>query len=240
MKPAVAIWWTPGPVAEPVSARARARDMSAVPAEWRRGLRGRFLEDVVRQSRAQVHWHTQTSAQGWRFNLAAGRHLSLTDSGSCLMIAVGRGVPLGIDAERIRPVDDALATLRGLGLEHLARRLGRMAPAARNTAFIHIWTAFEALLKLERLPWATAAARFAGLQDKWHFGIDGVARFAGQERVGVVFQTVGQIPDILLTVATPLSCTIDVSPWHCGIGDMRGEKPAAAVAGELRCSEKRL
>lgn len=223
MRPSVDIWWTLGSPVEPASAAPRAGHMTAVPPEWRRGVRGRFLHHIARQYRQSTpSWNARGASRGWRFNLSAGQHLSLTDSGSCLIVAVGRGTPVGIDAERLRPVDDAAATIARLGSGRLAGILTRMAPAARNRAFAHLWTAFEAFLKLERLPWDIAAARFAAVQDQWRFTTDGTAIFSGEARTGLVFQPVSEIPGILLTVASPVGCLVGVEKW-----------PSAPVAGDL-------
>ena len=227
MSASARVWWTLGAPAEPALAKRQAGHLSGVPAEWRRGLRGQFLHDVARRSRSEAPaWTGQGGAKGWRFNLSAGQHLSLTDSGDCLIVAVGHGAPIGIDAERVRTVDHAMATLGRLGLARQAAMLGRMGPAARNLAFLHLWTAFEAFLKLERLPWDAAAARFAALQDQWRFGTDGTAAFLGQARIGVGFQSFREIPGILLTVAAPVACSISVRRWQCD--------PPAMPAAEIR------
>jgi hypothetical protein len=239
MRPAVDIWWTQGAPAEPATAPVVASRMSSVPAEWRRGLRGRFLQDIARQySRGLRNWNAKGAAGGWRFNLSAGQHLSLTDSGSCLIVAVGRGTPIGIDAERIRPVDDAMATLAKLGLKQHVAVLTRLPPAARQRAFAHIWTAFEAFLKLERLPWDTAAARFAVVQDQWRFATDGTASFLGQTRMGLVFSPVNEIPGILLTLASPVACGITVQNWRCDPIAMPTDKLPPSAIRELRRAEK--
>jgi len=241
MRPSVDIWWTLGSPAEPASAPTHAKHMTAVPPEWRRGLRGRFLHDIARQCRQSAqNWNARGAARGWRFNLSSGQHLSLTDSGSCLIVAVGRGTPIGIDAERLRPVDDAVATIGRLGLGRLAERLSRMAPGARNRAFAHLWTAFEAFLKLERLPWDVAAARFAAAQDQWRFATDGTAIFFGEARIGLVFQPVSAIPGILLTVAAPVGCPVSVEKWRCDPAAMTLDKSAANRTAELRRAGKSL
>lgn len=242
MRPSVDIWWTLGAPAEPAMAATAAKEMTAVPAEWRRGLRGKFLQDVVRDcNRGAPNWNAKGAARGWRFNLSAGQHLSLTDSGSCLIVAVGRGTPIGIDAERMRPVDDAVATIARLGLTRHAAILTRMPPAARNRAFAHIWTAFEAFLKLERLPWDMAAARFATSQDQWRFATDGTAQFSGELRTGLVCQPVYGIPGILLTVASPIPCQIGVKAWRrCGTVAMPTGKLSFSLMQDLHHTKKAL
>ncbi len=234
MTPSVDIWWTLGPAAE-AHARPVARSMSAVPPDWRRGLRGRFLRDVRQRYRdGAADWTSRGASRGWRFNLSAGQHLSLTDSGTCLIIGFSRGTPMGIDAERVRPVDDAAATIGQLGLRRLAETLGRMAPAPRNVAFAHLWTAFEAFLKLERLPWDQAAERFAAVQDQWRFSADGRATFVGETRSGLVFQPVTGIPGILLTVASPVACRVTVKQWTTGPGSSASVDAASADAASGR------
>lgn len=140
---------------------------------------------------------------------------------------------MGIDAERLRPVDDAAATIARLGLDRLAVILRRMAPAARSRAFAHLWTAFEAFLKLERLPWDIAAARFAAVQDQWRFSADGTATFSGEAPMGLVFQPVWEIPGILLTVASPVCCNVGVEKWPRAAVARGMDKSSAAAAAEL-------
>lgn len=235
MRPSVDIWWMLGSPAEPATATVTAKRMTAVPPEWRRGLRGRFLQDIARHCDSGARrWNARGAAHGWRFNLSAGQHLSLTDSGSCLIIAVGRGTPIGIDAERIRPVDDAVATIARLGLNRHAEILTRMPPPIRNRAFAHIWTAFEAFLKLERLPWEVAASQFGAVQDQWRFGTDGSAYFTGESRLGLAFQPVHGIPGILLTVAAPGLCPVSVVKWQCDPPAMASNKSPGKQSSELR------
>ena len=241
MRSAVDIWWMLGSPAEPAKAATTARQMTAVPPEWRRGLRGRFLQDIARHCRQGARdWNAHGAARGWRFNLSAGQHLSLTDSGSCLIVAVGRGTPIGIDAERIRPVDDAVATIARLGLTRHAETLTRMPPAVRNRAFAHLWTAFEAFLKLERLPWDVAAARFAAVQEQWRFTTDGAPIFRGETQLGLAFQPVHGIPGMLLTIASPRSCEVAVQKWRCDPPAMATDKSSVRPSGELRRARKPL
>lgn len=245
MQPSVDIWWTSGLAAEPAAALPTvprtARRLTAVPPEWRRGRRGRFLHSVAEQCRKGApDWSAKGAARGWRFNLSAGQHLSLTDSGTCLIVAVGRGTPIGIDAERIRPVDEAVATIARLGLGRQAEILTRLPPAARQRAFAHLWTAFEAFLKLERLPWDAAAARFAAFQDKWQIGMDGMARFHGEAAMGLVFQPVSRIPGIFLTVASPVPCRVAVREWQCDLPAMAAGKLRHPHGRELRPAGKSL
>lgn len=232
MQPAVDVWWTLGDHAENPRAATTARDLTAVPLEWRRGRRGRFLADIARRSRGQApRWSAGGSARGWRFNLSAGQHLSLTDSGRHLIVAVGQGVPIGIDAERLRPIDDPLGTLSRLGLGDLAGRLGRLGPAARNRGFVHVWTAFEAFLKLERLPWDAAASEFGKLQGKWLIETSGRAYLPAGAGLPVAFAPVYAIPGIVLTVATPFSCRIEARRWEVCPGCHPGEEFTDHTAG---------
>lgn len=235
MRAAVDIWWMRGAIAEPAHAAVSVRDMTAIPPAWRRGRRGRFLGDVLRQYRAAQQAPTaRAAAGGWRFNLPGGRHLSLTDTGPILIVALAQGTPIGIDAERARPVDDAVATLQRLALGRLADRIGRLEPQARARAFAHVWTAFEAFLKLERLGWDEAARRFADLVERWRIGRDGTARFEPGAQFPLNFQPVDVIPGVLLTVASPVACRVSAAEWHCGTVASPVEKSGSASKPELR------
>lgn len=215
MGASVEVWWTKGTeVAVPRDARMHCQAdsfTSGLPANWRGGERSRFLSLVMQNYPGTEDLAgPDAHAKGWRFNSGAGRHLSLSDSGTHLVAAVGLGIPAGIDAERLKPVDDALQTLGRLGLKILPGQLAKLPPAARNRAFLTVWTAFEAFLKLERLAWDIGAARFAALEPHWRVSTSGSTRFQGSAQTGVVFQTVLIEEALILGIATPAACEISV------------------------------
>jgi 4'-phosphopantetheinyl transferase len=79
----------------------------------------------------------------------AGRELrfSLSHSGDVALVAVGRGWEVGVDVERVRPLDD----LEGFATRYFspAERdaLARVPSADRVRAFFEVWTLKEAYLK---------------------------------------------------------------------------------------------
>lgn len=224
MTPRAEIWWTKGrELAGPTDTRihCKAFGVSAgLPAGWRGGERAQFFNHVM----ARYPEGTSASpacavAQGWRLNSGGGSHVSLSDTGSCYVVGVGLGVPLGIDAEADRPVADGLQTLKRLGLDNLVSTLERLAAVPRNRAFLKIWTAFESFLKLERLPWDAGAERFAAFQRHWLIGTQGSARFEGA-RAGVHFQHVAAGKTLIVGIATPMQAAIEIKritlPLHLG------------------------
>jgi len=210
----VDIWWMLGSeIATPADSRINCRAFSAangLPASWRTGERARFAQQVLaRYGGAREAMPAGALARGWRLNSGAGAHVSLTDTGTFYVIGVGRGVPLGIDAEVVRPVDDAMATLQRLGLDRTVAMLRALAPRARNDAFLKIWTAFESYLKLERLPWEVGAQRFAAMEQHWSIGREGTAQFQ-RGRAGVVFEHAEVENKLVVGVATPVPTRVEL------------------------------
>jgi len=202
--PGVDVWWTRGSemvATSDAQIHCRAGSVVAgIPPSWRSGSRRQLLDTAI----------TKYAKKGGAVMLPSGHQFSLSDSGYHLAVGVGRHVPLGLDIERQRPVDDALPTLRRLGLASLATRLGELAPAARNRAFLGVWTAFEAFLKLERLKWEAGAERFAAMAPYWVVGASGTVEFRGSDRVGVFF-TQTEVPgEINITAATPRPVAVDI------------------------------
>ena len=78
---------------------------------------------------------------------ASGLQFNVSHSGGLALVAVARGCAVGIDVERVRDVG---------GLDQIAQRyfhssensaLRQVADGERNAAFLHCWTAKEAILK---------------------------------------------------------------------------------------------
>lgn len=206
MSAAVDIWWTKGTeIASASDATIHCRASTAVagiPASWRGGERGAFMSKVLAKYSAKSE------------SVFRGNQMSLSDSGTHLAIGVGKSTPVGIDIERQRPVDGPIQTLRRLGIDALAARVGELAPQARNKAFLTIWTAFEAFLKLERLPWELGAQRFSAMAPQWTVGSQGEVSFRGSERAGVCFWH-GVVPsEIVVAVATPKPVVVALSAMN--------------------------
>lgn len=68
-------------------------------------------------------------------------------SGEQLLLALGRGVTLGVDLERLRPRPRALELADRFFAPGEARRLHALAPERRELAFLRLWCAKEAVLK---------------------------------------------------------------------------------------------
>lgn len=206
MSAGVDIWWTKGTeIASASDATIHCRASTAVagiPPSWRGGERGAFMAKVLGKYPAKTE------------SAFRGSQISLSDSGTHLAIGVGKTSPVGIDIERQRPVDGLVQTLRRLGIDALAVRVGELAPQARNKAFLTLWTAFEAFLKLERLPWELGAQRFAAMAPQWSVGTQGEVAFRGSDRAGVCFWH-GVVPgEIVVAAATPKPVVIALSAMN--------------------------
>ena len=68
-------------------------------------------------------------------------------SGEQLLLALGRGVTLGVDLERLRPRPRALELADRFFAPGEAGRLQALAPERRKLAFLRLWCAKEAVLK---------------------------------------------------------------------------------------------
>ena len=68
-------------------------------------------------------------------------------SGEQLLLALGRGVTLGVDLERLRPRPRALELADRFFAPGEAGRLHALAPERRELAFLRLWCAKEAVLK---------------------------------------------------------------------------------------------
>lgn len=229
--PTVEFWWTRARQAgggdAPIHCRAiglTAGATTGLPAGWRTGERGRFLRAVLGRYRKR-NLAFKAGGAGWRLNGGKGLHLSLTDSSDYLAAAIGRELPVGVDLECVRPLDDPVGTLRELGLVSLGARLGVLPADARNRAFLMIWTAFEAFLKLERSPWELGAVRFARMADHWRIDRSGDARFVGTARTGIAFQHCRPTARTIAAIATPTVCPLLV----CRIGDRQKRKPVVSA-----------
>ena len=68
-------------------------------------------------------------------------------SGERLLLALGRGVTLGVDLERLRPRPRALELAARYFAPGEAERLHALDPERRELAFLRLWCAKEAVLK---------------------------------------------------------------------------------------------
>lgn len=236
--PAVELWWTRAKRVSggdaPIHCRAIGLTTgltAGLPAGWRTGERGRFLRAVLGRYRKH-NPALKVAAAGWRLNGGNGLHLSLTDSDDYLAAAIGRGLPVGVDLECLRPVDDPVGTLRELGLGSLGARLQSLPADARNRAFLMVWTAFEAFLKLERSPWEQGAVRFARMVDHWRIDRSGEARFVGTAQTGVAFQHCQPTLRTIAAIATPIACPLVVRTIGNRQKEMRVVPPVSSRRAE--------
>lgn len=77
----------------------------------------------------------------------AGSDVSWSHSGEGLLIALGEGVQLGVDAERLRPRPRALELARRFFTPAEAEWLQARPGATREADFVRLWCAKEAILK---------------------------------------------------------------------------------------------
>ncbi len=63
------------------------------------------------------------------------------------LVAVTSGPPVGVDIERLRHIDDALAVAEGLFAEREVELLRSLKPVDRSPVFLTLWTRKESLVK---------------------------------------------------------------------------------------------
>lgn len=78
---------------------------------------------------------------------ATDLEFNLTHSADLMLMAVTRGGPVGVDVERIRPMDDGLSIAKRFFSDHEATWLKSLSAEERDPAFFRLWTRKEALLK---------------------------------------------------------------------------------------------
>lgn len=76
-----------------------------------------------------------------------GFDASWSHSGDGLLVALGQGVQVGADLERLRPRPRALELAQRFFAPEETRWLAAQPPAARELAFVRLWCAKEAVLK---------------------------------------------------------------------------------------------
>jgi 4'-phosphopantetheinyl transferase len=91
------------------------------------------------------------------------------------VIAVSRGSRVGVDVERLRPLEDSLVVAAGLTSQRELAQLHGLPSAARAEAFLTLWTRTEALVKAsgDGLAYPLADLDTSGRD------ADGVVRVAG-------------------------------------------------------------
>jgi 4'-phosphopantetheinyl transferase len=79
---------------------------------------------------------------------ACGIDFNASHSDGLAVIAVSRGPRVGVDVERLHPLDDALAVAAGHMSERELEGLRAMPRGARDQGFLSLWTRKEAIVKL--------------------------------------------------------------------------------------------
>ncbi|MGU3538600.1 4'-phosphopantetheinyl transferase family protein [Methylobacterium sp. A54F] len=74
-------------------------------------------------------------------------HLNLSHSGPRALVGLSTRAPIGVDVEALRPMPDALRLARDLFAADEAQALARLPDAARDRAFLGLWTRKEAVVK---------------------------------------------------------------------------------------------
>jgi 4'-phosphopantetheinyl transferase len=90
----------------------------------------------------------QTSPFG-RPELAPSRDVSfnVSQAGDLTVVAVARGREVGVDVERLRPVDDVMDLAEGLFAQEEVDLLRTRPPRDRAAMFLTLWTRKEAVVK---------------------------------------------------------------------------------------------
>ena len=129
---------------------------------------------------------------------ARGLDFNWSHSGEHALVAIARGVVPGVDIERRRPRRQALALARRFFDGAEVDALEALPQAARDDAFLELWTAKEALLKahgrgiaygLQRVLVAASPARLKLL------------RFDGEDVDAWQLQRLALAPDLIAAVA---------------------------------------
>jgi 4'-phosphopantetheinyl transferase len=83
------------------------------------------------------------SIAGW----ADAPHFSLSHTAGLALLVITREGPVGVDVERIRPLERLLEVARSFFSAGEVAALEEIAPAARDVAFLRCWTRKEAVVK---------------------------------------------------------------------------------------------
>lgn len=95
----------------------------------------------------------------------SGVDVSWSHSGDGLLVALGHGVEVGVDLERMRPRPRALELAHRFFHASEARWLAMLPEDAREPAFIRLWCAKEAVLKAHGRGIAFGLDKFALAED---------------------------------------------------------------------------
>ena len=81
-----------------------------------------------------------------------GPHFNLSHTDGLAVVAVSREREVGVDVERVRPVERAVAIARRLFSQDEAELVAQAGEETRDLVFLCLWVAHEARLKLGAEP----------------------------------------------------------------------------------------
>jgi len=152
----------PGPIRCAWCAYRHGESAEALALPWLAQVLGQAPETLAirRDSRGRPH-------------LTGSVHdadVNWSHSGQALLLALGRGVRLGVDIEFQRPRATTLALAERFFAPAEARQLRALPETAREVAFTRLWCAKEALLKAHGhgISYGLNRAVFALDGDDWH------------------------------------------------------------------------
>lgn len=126
--------------------RAQDRALFVVSHALARIIASRHVASMPRA----IRYSRSSIAPGHKPRLAGGAselELSISHSGQRAVVAVSRGVALGVDVELVSPVAAEQPPIRSVLDESEQRELGTMPAAMRPWGFCRYWTRKEAVLK---------------------------------------------------------------------------------------------
>lgn len=106
-----------------------------------------ILAGALRTKPETLDFHREPSGKPRLAGAHAGRlHFNLSHSGTCALVGLAP-VPIGVDVESMRPIDDLLPIIRGNFHPREIAALEALPPARRQRAFYACWTRKEAVVK---------------------------------------------------------------------------------------------
>ncbi len=112
----------------------------------RRAFVRRVLAGYLDAEPATISIHTTARGKP-ELDASHGLCFNASHSDVLVVLAVTRGCRVGVDIERIRPLDDPIGLARGILTGSESARLAELPPAARSTFFLTLWTRKESVVK---------------------------------------------------------------------------------------------
>src|SRR5207244_4501273 len=86
-------------------------------------------------------------------------HFTMSHSGDVVIFAASRTRAVGVDIERIRPMDEASTLTETFFTYQEREAIRRVASDLQMEAFYKCWTRRDALFKATRVPWSSSLDR---------------------------------------------------------------------------------